>query len=52
MGLIIYNFNNDIRNGFKIVIQVQGQGGSLNLAGGILLIFRGLNSTGQRRDWA
>jgi len=40
------------RSGFKIVDQVQGQDGPLNLTGGIYLIFRGLNLTGQRRDRA
>ena len=41
-----------IRSGFKIVDQVQVQGGGLNLAGGIYLIFRGKNSTAQHRNWA
>jgi len=36
-----------LRTGFKIVDWVQGQGGPLNLTGGIYGIFRGLNSADQ-----
>jgi hypothetical protein len=40
------------RSCFKIVDQVQDQGGTNSSTAGIYVIFRGLNSLSQHRDWA
>ena len=40
------------RGCFKIVDQVQDQGGTNRSTAGIYVIFRGLNGLSQHRDWA
>jgi hypothetical protein len=40
------------RSRFKIIDQVQDQGGTNCSTGGIYVIFSGLNGLSQHRDWA